>query len=368
MSGSSSPGSRLPAAQAATHSPAAEYTSWYAPLVEGNLLPDWLIRAGVRHILRQRLREESAGGAEAQRARFLGFVDQLKSSPIAIRTDAANAQHYEVPADFFAIVLGRHLKYSCGYWPAGVRTLDESEQAMLALTAERAQIVNGQSILDLGCGWGSLSLYLAGRFPGCRITGVSNSRSQKEFIDARARSRGLANLEIITADMNTFEAVGRFDRIVSVEMFEHMRNYQKLLARVALWMKPDARLFVHIFAHKRFAYPYEVKGPEDWMARHFFTGGIMPSDDLLLQFQDDVRLANHWQLEGTHYQKTSQAWLANMDAHRAALEPVLARAYGENEVVRWWVRWRLFFIACAELWGFRRGQEWFVSHYLFRKL
>ena len=340
---------------------------WYSPLLDSGLLPDWLLRWGIRRICAERLREESSGGAEAQRERRSRLVAQLDASPIAIRTDAANAQHYEVPAGFFEQVLGRHMKYSCGYWPAGVTTLDASEEAMLALATARARIADGQRILELGCGWGSLTLFLAERFPGCRITAVSNSRSQKEFIDGRARSHGLSNVAVITADMNSFEPDGQFDRIVSVELFEHMRNYRELLARIARWMRRDALLFVHVFAHARFAYPYEVRGPEDWMAQHFFTGGMMPSQDLLPSFDRDVRSIERWRLDGTHYQRTAEAWLARMDANRESLRPVLARTYGEADAQRWWARWRIFFMACAELWGYGQGAEWMVCHYLFEK-
>ena len=344
-----------------------EVTAWYTPLLERDLLPDWLIRAGIRRLCAARLREEDCCDVEQQRARLLRFVEELKASPIAIHTSAANEQHYEVPAEFFQLVLGKHLKYSAAYWPEGVITLDAAEDAMLSLYATRARIEDGHTILELGCGWGSLSLYLAGRFPRCRIVGVSNSRTQKEFIDARARERGLRNVEIATADMNTFHASRQFDRVVSIEMFEHMRNYRTLLSKVTSWMAPGALLFVHIFAHSRFAYPYQVRDASDWMAQHFFTGGIMPSDDLLLYFRDHVRIREHWRLSGTHYQRTAEAWLANMDRHRAEILPLFRKTYGENQALRWWVRWRVFFMACAELWGFGNGQEWVVSHYLFER-
>ena len=339
--------------------------NWSGPLIDSGLLPDFLLRWGIRRICAARLRGEAALGEAGEPRRRL--MAELAAGPIAVRTDAANAQHYEVPAEFFEQVLGARMKYSCGYWPEGVRALDASEAAMLALTAERARISGRQDILELGCGWGSLTLYLAERWPDCRITAVSNSGAQKQYIDARAGERGLRNINVRTADMNGFNPGEQFDRIVSVEMFEHMRNYPLLLERISQWMRPEALLFVHIFSHRRFAYPYEARSPNDWMARHFFTGGMMPSDDLLPGLDAHVRCLERWRLDGTHYQRTARAWLDRLDEHRRGALVILARAYGPAEAGRWLERWRIFFMACEEMFGYRGGAEWGVSHYLFEK-
>ena len=334
--------------------------------LEKDLLPDWLIRPGIRRLLRERLREENQGSAAAQRAQLLRLVAELKRSPIAIDTRAANEQHYEVPTRFYELCLGRHLKYSSGLWTDGIASLDTAEEAMLTLTCERAQLADGQDILELGCGWGSLSLWMAEHYPRARITGVSNSATQKLHIDAQAKKRGLTNLRIITCDMNQFDLADHFDRVVSVEMFEHMKNYERLMAKISRWLRPDGRLFVHIFTHREYAYHFVARDESDWMARYFVTGGIMPSDDLLLYFQKDLAIENHWRVNGRHYQKTAEAWLANMDANKAGIMPLFAQTYGPENATRWWVYWRIFYLACAELWGFRQGEEWMVSHYLFR--
>lgn len=336
-------------------------------LLDRNLLPDWLIRAGIRRIVAGRLREQEEGGIDAQSSRFAAVLDALRSSSIAVSPEAANQQHYEVPPAFFELVLGPHLKYSSAWWPDDVKELGAAEERMLRLTTERATIADGHTILELGCGWGSLTLFLAARFPASNIVAVSNSAPQREFILARARARGLTNVEVITADINGFDIGRRFDRIVSVEMFEHVRNYPALFQRLARWLAPDGRVFVHVFAHRRFAYPFEARDASDWMARYFFTGGMMPSDDLFLHVQDELAIEDHWRLSGVHYQRTAEAWLANLDRRRADVDRVLAGAYGPDAVTRWRVRWRVFFMACAEMFGYRGGEEWIVSHYRFRR-
>ncbi len=337
-------------------------------LLERSVLPDWLIRMGIRRLLRQRLREEDQGEPRAQQARLMRFIAQLKESAVAVETQAANDQHYEVPSKFFQYALGPHLKYSCCLYANGGESLGEAEEAMLELTIERARIGNRDRILELGCGWGSLTLYMAQRFPSSRITAVSNSRAQREFILQRAAERGLTNVEVLTCDANVlqFPQGTQFDRVVSVEMFEHMRNYHRLLERVASWLKPGGTLFVHIFVHREYAYAFEVRDATDWMAKYFFSGGIMPSRDLLLYFQNHLKIRDQWHVDGRHYSRTAEHWLANMDRSREQILPAFQQRYGDD-ALKCWHYWRIFFMSCAELWGFNRGREWFVSHYLFEK-
>jgi cyclopropane-fatty-acyl-phospholipid synthase len=321
----------------------------------------------IRKLLKQRLHDENKGNVEAQQQHFMSLVNELKNSPIAINTVDANEQHYEVPTRFYQLCLGKHLKYSSGYWREGVTNIDQSEADMLEITCQRAQIIDGMSILELGCGWGSLSLYMAAKYPKSKITVLSNSRTQKIHIDEQAKQRGLTNLTVVTSDINVFNIEDRFDRAVSVEMFEHMRNYEKLLAKVSSFLNPDGKLFVHIFTHPKYAYKFEVIDESDWMSKYFFTGGIMPSDHLLMYFADAFKIEQHWRVSGMHYSKTSEAWLENMDKNKAEIMPLFEQTYGKDQATKWWVYWRLFYLACAELWGYDNGEEWIVSHYLFEK-
>ena len=340
---------------------------WTMRLVETNRVPDWLIRLGIRTILAFGLKRRYRAGIEERNTDKRALIARFRQSPIAIHPDAANKQHYEVPAEFFQVVLGKRLKYSCCYWPEGVRTLEEAEEAMLRLTCERARLEDGMDVLDLGCGWGSLCLWIAEYYPNCRVVAVSNSRSQKEYIERRCREHGFENVEAITADVSNLEVGRQFDRVISIEMFEHMKNYEHLMAKIASLLKSSGKLFVHIFSHREFAYEFDASNPDDWMAQTFFTGGTMPSDDLLLHFQRHLRLVDHWCIGGTHYAKTLRAWLVNLDRHKAVVRKILANAYGADKETLWLVNWRLFFMACEGTWKLSKGNEYLVSHYLFEK-
>jgi cyclopropane-fatty-acyl-phospholipid synthase len=339
--------------------------SWAIDLAERRVLPDPVVRMGMRRLLGRRLAEQRRHDSRLDGGAVQAFVREMESEPVAVATRDANRQHYELPAEFFAAVLGPALKYSSCLWPDGVRTLAEAEERMLELTCGRAGIENGMEILDLGCGWGSLSLWIARRYPGCRVLSVSNSRSQAEFIRARCAAEGLDRVDVVTADMNDFTTDRRFDRVVSVEMFEHMRNWGRLFDRVASWLRPDGAFFQHVFCHGRYAYRYEDQGAGDWMARHFFTGGIMPSEDLPRRVGGRLEVAEQWRVNGLHYSRTLEAWLDTMDRCRAALMPVFAATYGDD-AGRWFARWRMFFMACSELFRYRDGNEWFVAHTLMR--
>ena len=340
---------------------------WYDSLLEKNKVPDFALRLGIRKLLKERLHQEKKETVELQQAHLMNLIAELKESPIAINTAEANEQHYEVPTAFYKFCLGSNLKYSSGYWNEGVLDIDTSENDMLEITCSRAELTDGQDILELGCGWGSLSLYMAKKYPQSSITAVSNSKTQKIYIDEQAQLRGIKNLTIITVNINDFTIEKKFDRVVSVEMFEHMRNYQKLMHKIADCLKINGKLFVHIFTHKDFAYKFEVLDETDWMSKYFFTGGIMPSDDLLLYFNEHLSIEKHWHVSGLHYSKTSESWLQNMDKNKSQIMPLFESTYGKDQAVKWWVYWRLFFMACAELWGYNNGEEWIVSHYLFTK-
>ena len=334
---------------------------------ERGLIPDTLVRAGIRSLLKERLSTLPLGSSDAVQAATKSFVADMDGGPIALVPEKANAQHYEVPADFFAEVLGPRRKYSSCHWTDEAGSLQQAEEDAIAETCRRAGIEDGMRILELGCGWGSIGLWAAEKYPRSDILAVSNSQSQREFIEAEAKRRSLANLRVITCDMNDFATDERFDRVISVEMFEHMRNHRQLLERIYGWLLPGGRFFMHIFCHRDVPYAFEDRGPSDWMSRHFFSGGMMPSDDLPLHFQDHLTLVDRWRWNGKHYERTLNAWLANMDRNRKTLLPLFESTYGKSSAPVWWGRWRIFFMACAELFGFDDGEQWQVSHYLFER-
>lgn len=336
-------------------------------LTEAGLLPDTVIRHGIKRLLRQRLDEIESNNIEASAEQMFLHLQQMEQSAVAELPQKANEQHYEVPAAYFQQCLGDELKYSCAYWEEGVDSLHAAEVAALQQTCKRAGLGNEQRILELGCGWGSLTLWMAKHYPQSQITAVSNSHSQGDFIRQRATELGYSNVEIITADMNDYHTSEKFDRIVSVEMFEHMRNWHSLFSRINTWLVEDGKFFMHIFVHRNTPYFFEDKDASDWMSRYFFSGGMMPSADLPLMFQNKLELEERWFWNGQHYAKTCNAWLARMDQNKQALWPLFESTYGKDFAAVWWHRWRVFHLACAELFAFENGQEWFVGHYLFNK-
>jgi len=334
-------------------------------LAEGGWVPDYVLRRAIRYRCGQVLAEFQGQGASKQQEMKMAYIQSLRETPVlALHTDDANQQHYEVPTEFFKLIMGRYLKYSCCLFEDQTKTLDEAEENMLSLYCERAQLKDGMDVMDLGCGWGSFTLYAAGRFPNSKFTSLSNSATQREYIEGEAKRRGLTNIQVFTQDVNKFETERRFDRIITIEMFEHMKNYQNLFKKVSSWLKDSGLIFIHVFAHR--CYPYDFK-KGDWMADNFFSGGTMPSQDLFLYFQEYLTLVNHWAVDGTHYQKTSEAWLVNMDKNAAEIRTIFEKVYGAQNVTTWVNKWRLFWLAVAELFGYNGGQEWLVTHYLFRK-
>ena len=334
---------------------------------ESGLVPDGVIRSGMRRLLERKLVEIHAGDMELAAITIADFTAMMRRSPVALVPELANEQHYEVPASFFEQVLGPRRKYSCCLWGQGVETIEEAEREALRVTAERAGIEDGMKVLDLGCGWGSLSLWIAEHFPRASVRSVSNSQSQHDYIVAQAALRNLDNVTVEVCDMNDFDARDTFDRVVSIEMFEHMRNYGELFRRISSWLADDGRFFMHIFTHRTTPYEFIDKGPSDWMSRHFFSGGIMPSVDLPLMFPDHLKIERRWHWSGMHYAKTARAWLDRMDSRRVAVMPILEDTYGHQDASRWWMRWRMFFMACEELFRYDNGKEWLVSHYSFCK-
>ena len=336
-------------------------------LAEKGLLPDFFIRLGIRRLCGKRLVDAKTSSAQVMEEKHQQWINTLKESPVALVPEKANEQHYEVPPRLFELVLGSNLKYSAGYWPQGTSSLDDSEVEMLKLTSERASLSDGQDVLELGCGWGSLTFHMAQNFPNSKITAVSNSNDQRQFIEKKCEKLKIKNIKVITADMNDFSIDKEFDRVVSIEMFEHMRNYDELLKRVGVWLKKDGKLFVHIFSHKEIAYPFEDEDEGDWMAREFFSGGQMPSHRLLMSFPGRMKTEASWRIDGTHYAKTSRAWLEKMDKNKKAVVKVFSNTYGEKTANVWFQRWRIFFMSCEVLFDYNKGKEWGVSHYLFEK-
>jgi cyclopropane-fatty-acyl-phospholipid synthase len=330
-------------------------------LVEHAPLSDAVSKFGVAALVDRASRSLSTQSGPSE----IDFARDMGRFPIAQHVGAANKQHYELPVEFFALALGPRRKYSCCLYPTGGETLGAAETLSLEATIEHANLSDGQRILELGCGWGSLSLFIAERFPAAQITAVSNSVPQRNYIEHAAAERGLANLRVLTADMNVFEPGEVYDRVISVEMFEHMSNWGELLARVRNWLATEGRLFVHVFTHRNKPYRFDHNDDADWIAQHFFTGGIMPSHGLITRFPELFKLEHDWRWSGTHYQKTALDWLRNFDANRSAIDAILTAVYGSDADL-WRRRWRLFFLATAGLFGHANGEEWGVSHYRLR--
>ena len=321
-------------------------------------LPDVIIRAAIHRLCSRTAARLATGNAESD----AWFADAMAARAIAEYTDEANARHDEVPAAFFAHVLGPNRKYSSCFYKEPASTLQEAEEEALRQTVEHADLADGQSILELGCGWGSLSLWMARQFPHSLVTAVSNSNSQREYIEGEAAQRGLANLRVITSG---HEPVRARSAVRPCRLRRDVRAHDEL-ARIddprARWLKPDGRFFLHIFTHRSGAYLFDRADGEDWIAQHFFTGGVMPSHHLIRQYADLFEVEKEWRWSGVHYQRTAQDWLDNFDSHRDEIERVLRKVHG-GETALWMRRWRWFLLATAGLFGYADGSEWGVSHY-----
>jgi cyclopropane-fatty-acyl-phospholipid synthase len=330
-------------------------------IIEKGIVPDFFIRRGIRHLLAKRLKDEYKNFNQIS-----ALIDEFKNSPMAIETDKANDQHYMVPTEFYHYCLGANLKYSSAYWDKA-QNLDQAELEMLELTVKRAGIKDGDHILELGHGWGALTLFMGAKFPNSQITAISNSRTQGEYIKKTCSERNINNINIITGDVSKVEVNQVFDRVISIEMFEHFRNFEKLLEKVDAWLKPDGKLFVHMFVHKEIPYKFDVIDDSDWMSKYFFSGGIMPNDHFFNYFQKHLVVEKQWKVSGEHYAKTARAWLDNMDQNKSKILAIFKNHYPQGEALKWFNYWRVFFMSCEELWGFRNGDEWFVGHYLLEK-